>query len=152
MTFPSDYPNSPPSVRFTSTMWHPNGAWAALASRSMGVAARAPAPPRCLVCARPWPLHPPWSQPRVVASVYPDGKVCISILHTGNDQYGYELPSERWSPVQTVGSVMLSIISMLSSPNDESPANIDAAKQWRDDREGYRKAVARTVRKSQEAL
>lgn len=78
--------------------------------------------------------------------------MCISILHTGNDQYGYELPSERWSPVQTVGSVMLSIISMLSSPNDESPANIDAAKQWRDDREGYRKAVARTVRKSQEAL
>ena len=26
---------------------------------------------------------------------------------------------------------MISIISMMSSPNDESPANIDAAKQWR---------------------
>ena len=35
---------------------------------------------------------------------------------------GYEQASERWSPVQTVETIMLSIISMLSSPNDESPA------------------------------
>jgi hypothetical protein len=26
MTFPKDYPNSPPTCRFTSEMWHPNGA------------------------------------------------------------------------------------------------------------------------------
>jgi hypothetical protein len=25
MSFPPNYPNSPPSVRFTSDMWHPNG-------------------------------------------------------------------------------------------------------------------------------
>jgi hypothetical protein len=25
MSFPPNYPNSPPSVRFTSEMWHPNG-------------------------------------------------------------------------------------------------------------------------------
>ena len=25
MTFPEDYPNSPPTVKFTSEMWHPNG-------------------------------------------------------------------------------------------------------------------------------
>ncbi len=30
---------------------------------------------------------------------------------------------------------MISIISMLSSPNDESPANVDAAKEWREDKE-----------------
>ena len=51
-----------------------------------------------------------------------------------------------------VETIMLSIISMLSSPNDESPANIDAAKEWREDREGFRKRVARVVRKSQESL
>lgn len=45
---------------------------------------------------------------------------------------------------------MISIISMLSSPNDESPANIDAAKEWREDREAFKKRVARIVRKSQE--
>lgn len=36
--------------------------------------------------------------------VYPDGKVCISILHPpGDDPNGYELASERWTPVHTVG-------------------------------------------------
>lgn len=25
LTFPKDYPNSPPKCRFTSEMWHPNG-------------------------------------------------------------------------------------------------------------------------------
>lgn len=48
--------------------------------------------------------------------VYPDGKVCISILHPpGDDQYGYEKASERWSPVQTVESILLSVISMVKS-------------------------------------
>ncbi len=51
-----------------------------------------------------------------------------------------------------VETIMISIISMLSSPNDESPANIDAAKQWREDREGFKRKVARVVRKSQEML
>ncbi|KAB2598224.1 ubiquitin-conjugating enzyme E2 7 [Pyrus ussuriensis x Pyrus communis] len=61
-------------------------------------------------------------------NVYADGKVCISILHPpGDDPNGYELATERWNPVHTVESIVLSIISMLSSPNDESPANVDAA-------------------------
>ncbi len=51
-----------------------------------------------------------------------------------------------------VESIILSIISMLSSPNDESPANIDAAKQWREHRDEFKKKVARIVRKSQEML
>ena len=84
-------------------------------------------------------------------NVYADGRVCISILHSpGDDPMGYEQASERWSPVQTVETIMLSIISMLSSPNDESPANIDAAKQFREDFPGFRKRVAQCVRKSQE--
>ncbi|MBA0674523.1 hypothetical protein Goari_016115, partial [Gossypium aridum] len=34
---------------------------------------------------------------------YPDGRVCISILHPpGDDPNGYELASERWMPVHTV--------------------------------------------------
>jgi hypothetical protein len=37
-------------------------------------------------------------------AVYPDGRVCISILHPpGDDPNGYELASERWTPVHTVG-------------------------------------------------
>ena len=49
-----------------------------------------------------------------VSPVYPDGNVCISILHTGDDKTGYEQASERWSPVQSVEKVILSVISMLS--------------------------------------
>ena len=51
-----------------------------------------------------------------------------------------------------IESIVLSIISMLSSPNDESPANVDAAKMWRDAREEYKKKVSRIVRRSQEML
>ena len=47
---------------------------------------------------------------------------------------------------------MISIISMLSSPNDESPANVDAAKEWRENRENFKKKVSRIVRKSQEMM
>jgi len=56
------------------------------------------------------------------------GDVCISILHEpGDDKYGYEKASERWLPVHTVETILISVISMLADPNDESPANVDAA-------------------------
>ena len=50
-----------------------------------------------------------------MCAVYPDGTVCISILHTpGDDPTMYEKASERWSPVQSVEKVILSVISMLA--------------------------------------
>lgn len=56
------------------------------------------------------------------------GDVCISILHEpGDDKFGYEKASERWLPVHTVETILISVISMLADPNDESPANVDAA-------------------------
>ncbi|KAG5533420.1 hypothetical protein RHGRI_027550 [Rhododendron griersonianum] len=69
MTFPSNYPNSPPTVRFTSDIWHPNV-----------------------------------------------GK------ENGKDECAFTV-----GPDKLVESIVLSIISMLSSPNDESPANVEAA-------------------------
>ncbi|CAB1346875.1 unnamed protein product, partial [Coregonus sp. 'balchen'] len=82
------YPLSPPKMRFTCDMFHPN--------------------------------------------IYPDGRVCISILHApGDDPMGYESSAERWSPVQSVEKILLSVVSMLAEPNDESGANVDASKMWR---------------------
>ncbi|GLT60315.1 hypothetical protein SLA2020_330870 [Shorea laevis] len=105
MSFPFDYPFSPPTVKFTSEIWHPN--------------------------------------------IYPDGRVCISILHPpGDDPSGYELATERWSPVHSVETIALSIISLLSSPNVDSPANLDAAVQWRQHRDEFKKKVERCVKKS----
>jgi len=62
-------------------------------------------------------------------NVYPSGEVCISILHEpGDDITNPQEPAElRWSPVHSVESIVLSVISMLSDPNGESPANPDAA-------------------------
>jgi ubiquitin-conjugating enzyme E2 G1 len=100
-------------------------------------------PPECRFTSDMW--HP---------NVFPDGRVCISILHSpGVDPLNpQESAAERWSPVHTVESIVLSIISMLSSPNDESPANIDAAKEWREARGDFKKRVSRIVRRSQESL
>lgn len=84
-------------------------------------------------------------------NVYKDGRVCISILHPpGNDPAQYELASERWSPVHTVETILLSVISMLASPNDESAANLDAAKEWRDTPDVFKRKVREAVRRAQE--
>lgn len=57
-----------------------------------------------------------------------NGDVCISILHEpGDDKWGYEKAEERWLPIHTVETILLSVISMLADPNDASPANVDAA-------------------------
>ena len=49
------------------------------------------------------------------------GRVCISILHPpGDDPMGYESATERWSPVQNVEKILLSVMSMLAEPNCES--------------------------------
>jgi ubiquitin-conjugating enzyme E2 G2 len=37
---------------------------------------------------------------------------------------------------------------MLAEPNDESPANVDAARMWRERRADYEKTVRDNVRKS----
>jgi len=87
-------------------------------------------------------------------NVAKDGDVCISILHEpGEDKFGYEKAEERWLPIHTVETILLSVISMINEPNDESPANVDAAKEWRNDyNNAFRRNVMRCVRKSQESL
>lgn len=48
-------------------------------------------------------------------NVYTNGVVCISILHPpGDDPNMYESSSERWSPVQSVEKILLSVVSMLA--------------------------------------
>ncbi|CAF0901473.1 unnamed protein product [Rotaria sordida] len=65
-------------------------------------------------------------------NVYPDGNICISILHEpGDDERSGEKACERWSVAQNVRSILLSIISMLNEPNTSSPANIDASIEYR---------------------
>ncbi|ENN78598.1 hypothetical protein D910_03441 [Dendroctonus ponderosae] len=116
LTFPPDYPLSPPKMQFTCDMFHPNKL----------------------------PQNICFS-----AKVYSDGRVCISILHApGDDPMGYESSAERWSPVQSVEKILLSVVSMLAEPNDESGANVDAAKMWRESREEFNNITEKLVRKT----
>lgn len=87
---PTDYPLSPFKMKFDPPLFHPNSKGISLVYKSTNV----------LIFA---------------SIVYADGNVCISILHTpGDDPTMYEQASERWSPVQSVEKVILSVISMLA--------------------------------------
>lgn len=102
-----------------------------------------------------FPESYPFNAPKVYfhnmihPNVYTDGKVCISILHEGSDQYGYESDIERWTPTQSVHSILMSIISMLSDPNFESPANTDVSVLWKDNPELYKQKIYKLVADSQ---
>ena len=50
--------------------------------------------------------------------------------------------------MQSPETILLSVISMLSSPNDESAANVDAAKMWREDVKEFRRRCRKIVRES----
>ena len=75
-------------------------------------------PPKMVFKTKMW--HP---------NIYPDGNVCISILHPpGEDNMNsQEKAEERWRPILGVESILISVISMLNDPNIESPANLDAS-------------------------
>ena len=44
--------------------------------------------------------------------------------------------------------ILISVMSMLAEPNDESPANIEAAKMWRERRGEFEKTVREGVKRS----
>lgn len=50
-----------------------------------------------------------------------------NIQIVGEDELSGEHASERWLPTQTVPTILLSVISLLSAPNFSSPANVDAS-------------------------
>lgn len=131
LKFPKDYPLAPPKMKFVVDIWHPNGTLLYL-----------------MPCAlAPWQARD--QKHTNIRTVYPNGEVCISILHPpGDDPHQYEQASERWSPIQSVEKILISVMSMLAEPNDESPANVDAARMWREKREDYEKLVRQNVKKS----
>lgn len=89
-----------------------------------------------------YPYRPPtfrFTKPTIYhPNIYPDGKLCISILHApGDDEMSGEQASERWSPLQGVESVLRSVLLLLDDPEINSPANVDASVMFRDRRAEY---------------
>jgi ubiquitin-conjugating enzyme E2 G1 len=87
-------------------------------------------------------------------NIHEDGKVCISILHEAKeDQFNeQELMSEKWRPILGPGAVLISVLSMLGDPNPDSPANIDASVEYKNDRPAFKKRIRKLVRQSLESL
>jgi|SaaInlStandDraft_5_1057022.scaffolds.fasta_scaffold01354_10 ubiquitin-protein ligase len=97
-----------------------------------------------------YPIKPPGVKfnNMIHPNVYQTGEVCISILHEGIDSHGYESAIERWSPTHNVNTIMMSIISLLSDPNFDSPANIDASVMWKNKPDDYKKKIYKLVEDS----
>eukprot|EP00850_Spirogloea_muscicola_P015045 SM000112S23987 [mRNA] locus=s112:195875:196795:+ [translate_table: standard] len=144
MSFPSNYPNNPPSVKFTSEMWHPNVYPDGRVCISILHAPGDDPNGYEQACERWSPVHT--VKCRSCAAL---AKALPTLPFATNTASAKHLLM-RTAVGKQVETILLSIISMLSSPNDESPANIDAAKDWRDHREDFRKKVSRIVRRSQE--
>lgn len=88
-----------------------------------------------------YPFSPPtfkFLHPIYHPNIYPNGRLCISILHPpGEDERSGESASERWSPLQGVESVLRSVLLLLDDPEVSSPANVDAGVMYRNDRNQY---------------
>ena len=101
-----------------------------------------------------YPYAPPsfqFERPLWHPNIYVDGKLCISILHTpGEDIMSGEAAGERWSPVQRVESVLISVVSLLDDAETSSPANVDAGVMLRKDPEGYQERVKADRERSKE--
>ncbi|OQO03647.1 hypothetical protein B0A48_10312 [Cryoendolithus antarcticus] len=103
-----------------------------------------------------YPFAPPdfkFVRPLWHPNIYPDGRLCISILHQpGDDAMSGESAGERWSPVQRVESVLISILSLLDDAEVSSPANVDAGVMLRLDPKAYKERVKQDREKSKEDI
>jgi ubiquitin-protein ligase len=95
-----------------------------------------------------FPLKPPIvrintdiDHPNIYNDDESKGVICISILHDGIDETGYEDEHSRWTPCHNLGSIMRSIITLFHEPFCESPANVDASTLYRDDIEALKKMI-----------
>ena len=64
-----------------------------------------------------------------------NGEICVSIL------------KRDWSSVQTVSKILLSISSLLTDPNPDSPLNSESARLYLSDRKAYNQTVKQYVKK-----
>ena len=66
-------------------------------------------------------------------NIYEDGNICLDILH------------ENWAPTYNISSILLSISSLLTDPNPDSPANPKAARLYKQDINKYNENVKQCV-------
>ena len=73
-------------------------------------------------------------------NVYSNGDLCLDILQN------------RWSPTYDVCAILTSIQSLLHDPNPNSPANVEAARLFTENKKEYNRRVKETVELSWEDI
>ena len=63
-----------------------------------------------------------------------------------------ELAAERWSPVQRVESVLISVLSLLDDAEVSSPANVDAGVMLRKNLSQYKEMVKNDLEASKQDI
>lgn len=127
MTFPRDYPLSPPKVSQACSRASTTPSHNLTPIPSTDEVQPSSIPPK--QSASSFLPRPPMRTlaDRVDAdphtrTVYASGEVCISILHApGDDPNAYESSSERWSPVQSVEKILLSSVARSPLPSLPPP-------------------------------
>jgi ubiquitin-conjugating enzyme E2 A len=66
-------------------------------------------------------------------NVYANGAICLDILQN------------QWSPIYDIAAILTSIQSLLTDPNPNSPANVEAAKLYQENRREYDRKVMEVV-------
>jgi ubiquitin-conjugating enzyme E2 A len=69
-------------------------------------------------------------------NVYTNGAICLDILQN------------QWSPIYDIAAILTSIQSLLTDPNPNSPANVEAAKLYTENRREYDRKVCEIVENS----
>jgi ubiquitin-conjugating enzyme E2 A len=69
-------------------------------------------------------------------NIYANGQICLDILQN------------QWSPIYDIAAILTSIQSLLTDPNPNSPANVEAAKLYQENRREYDRKVMEFVEKS----
>jgi len=83
-------------------------------------------PPKCQFT--PLIFHP---------NVYPSGTVCLSILNAEKD----------WRPLLTIKDILMGIQDLLTTPNENDPAQKEPFELYRDDKEQYEVRIREQARK-----
>lgn len=71
-------------------------------------------------------------------NVYTNGAICLDILQN------------QWSPIYDIAAILTSIQSLLTDPNPNSPANVEAARLYQENRREYDRRVLEIVEASWE--
>jgi ubiquitin-conjugating enzyme E2 R len=73
----------------------------------------------------------------------------MSSLHpSGDNEMDNETFDIRWKPINSVSSILNSVLLILQEPNFSSPANVDASIQWQRQFPQYKERIAELSKKS----